>query len=621
MEKANEMINSAKINHSYQFMQVIMDFDDALEIFREAFQNSIDSEADTVLCKVYTQSAFGKDDLIIDIIDNGCGLERKNVDKFFNIADSTKIDDKMVRVSDKIGYKGHGAKIFLNSEKVIIASKSILDDTHDIWAVTCNNPIRQLHDTKELKYSGVLSLSDVDIKFPDEFCDSGFFLRIVNPERFKSINNRYKLNHLSIRDYTIWRTVFGTIRNNKAYNIKLYLHGLGFGDFRREYEYKQNVEPKLEFTSFGYDVMEVINYGHYFPDECSDAKSLKDAATKACCGKSQMDYYSHRLSTPKNPIVCENDVNFSLVMNLEGYETKRKYNLCLVPRGKSIKDKIHYADETVYGLWACKDGIPIEKIDDWIKGKGSYTYIHGFLDCDKFELNGIRSSIKNTPAEIIDTIKIKLNEILDSPEVSKELKQREKEEKKEKGYLKAQDDRQNLRKRYLKATSRKKAVMPDGTVLSIPTKLSNGRDYSESETMILLVQLIDKYPDLFDFDLLDYDTSDGIDFVVYHKNEPKYIELKGSLKCNINHSFDVVSKFICYTISKEVEDKCLVSDIEDNVANFLVYKNDKFHSRNHLYDGKPYTGYKIDPATAHQDSMQVIALDKVITEILGGTIS
>ncbi len=620
MANANEMTNSAKINHSYQFMQVIMDFDDALEIFREAFQNSIDNEADKVICHVYNQNSFGKDDLIIDIIDNGCGLERKHVDKFFNIADSTKIDENLVRIDGKLGYKGHGAKIFLNSEKVIIASKSILDDSRDVWAVTCNNPIKQLHETKELKYSKILSLSEVDIKFPDACKDSGFFLRIVNPERFKSINNRYKLNHLSIRDYAQWRTVFGTVKKMKPYDINLYIRGLVFGDFRREYEFKLNIHPKLQFETIGYDVMEVIKYGHYFPEECSTSKELKEAAAKAGNGKSQMDYYSHRIVGFTNPICCENDINFDLILNLEGYETKRQYNLCLFPRGKAIKDKIHYSDDYVYELWACKDGIPIERIDGWIKGKGSYTYLHGFLDCDKFELNGIRSSVKNTPSEITEAIKAKLNEILDSPAVSKEFKERAIEEKREKGYLKALDDRQNLRKRYNKSLCKKKAVMPDGTTFLLPSKLSNGKDYSESETMVLLVQLIDKYPGLFDFDLLDYDTTDGIDFVILHKNEPKYIELKGSLKSNINHSFDVVTKFVCYTISKEVEDSKKVSDVEDNIADFKVCKGDKFRSRILKFDGKSYTGYKIEPQTTNIESMQVYTLDKIITEVLDGTI-
>lgn len=617
------MDNRARVNESYEFLQIIKDFDNALQIFREAFQNSYDNLADTIICKVYTEKSFSGEDLIIDIIDNGMGLEWDMVHHFFNLADSTKVDQNLIKDIKKLGYKGHGSKIFFNSEKVIIGSKPI-DNQNDIWAVVCENPIKQLKENKELCYSGILNLNDLGINFPEKCKDSGFFLRIINPLYFKTKSTWYKLNHLSLRDYIKWFTIFGAITpelEQKSYPNELYLRGLDFGEFRLNYGSKPIIDPKPEYSDIGYDKFEIFSLGHYFPPECSDAKKLKLIAEQANAGKSPMEYYSHRIKSIKNPITCLNTVKFNLIIHLEGYETKRIYNLCLKSRGKGANTEIHYTDETRYGLWACKDGVPIERIDDWIKGgKGRYSYMHGFLDCDSFELTANRGSIRNTDSEILDSIKVRLNAVLEESSVAKELKEREDEQKREKRENKAATDKENLKKRLNKAQYRKKIILPDGTELKVPSKLSNGKFYSESETLILLIQLINKYPGLFPFEILDYNTADGIDFLVLHNSVPKYIELKGSLRCDINHPFEVVSKFVCYTISKEISNNSKISDIEDNIAHFRVCKNDKFRSYITQYDGASFTGYKIEPITASIESMEVIALDKVITEVMGGKI-
>lgn len=56
------------------------------------------------------------------------------------------------------------------------------------------------------------------------------------------------------------------------------------------------------------------------------------------------------------------------------------------------------------------------------------------------------------------------------------------------------------------------------------------------------------------------------------------------------------------------------------LAFFKVRKDDKFRSRILKYDGTHFTGYKIEPETSTIESMEVIALDKVITEVLEGRI-
>ena len=83
--------NDAEIDAGYEIYQIITDFDNPVEIFREAFQNSIDEDASEVFCRVFEDHKLGTKDLIIDIWDNGKGLNEKAIPCFFGLAKSTKI--------------------------------------------------------------------------------------------------------------------------------------------------------------------------------------------------------------------------------------------------------------------------------------------------------------------------------------------------------------------------------------------------------------------------------------------------------------------------------------------------------------------------------------------------
>ncbi|MFQ6122633.1 MAG: ATP-binding protein, partial [Dehalococcoidales bacterium] len=63
-----------EIDVGYEIYQIIRDFDNPIQIFREAFQNSIDEEATEVCCRVSVQQRLGGEDLILDIWDNGLGM-------------------------------------------------------------------------------------------------------------------------------------------------------------------------------------------------------------------------------------------------------------------------------------------------------------------------------------------------------------------------------------------------------------------------------------------------------------------------------------------------------------------------------------------------------------------
>lgn len=116
-------MSKVHVNEGYELYQIITDFGDPLEIFREGIQNSFDETATEIYIKVYEQRKISGDELIIEICDNGNGLKRNRVDSFFDVANSSKITNDFVPTG-KHGYKGHGSKVFFNAESVHICSKT-----------------------------------------------------------------------------------------------------------------------------------------------------------------------------------------------------------------------------------------------------------------------------------------------------------------------------------------------------------------------------------------------------------------------------------------------------------------------------------------------------------------
>ena len=231
------------VKEEYELYQIITDFGDPLEIFREGIQNSFDEGASEIYVNVYEKQKLGGDSsLIIEIIDNGRGLPQKNIANFFDVANSTKVNNDFIPNSkNKHGYKGHGAKVFFNANEVIICSKT---KQGEYWAAQLKNPIEQIADGGNLFYSECDNPDELNISLPEEW-ESGFMVRIISPRHFKTQHTRFKLNHIYLRDYCKWYTLAGTVetlynQNLVDKNIKIYLSGLLRDEFAQKYN-NQNI--------------------------------------------------------------------------------------------------------------------------------------------------------------------------------------------------------------------------------------------------------------------------------------------------------------------------------------------------------------------------------------------
>jgi len=607
----------AEIDIGYETYQIIRDFDNPIQIFREAFQNSADEEATEVYCRVSAEKKLGGEDLTIDIWDNGLGLSEKTIPCFFGLAKSTKITPKMMPTG-KIGYKGHGTKIYFNSERIEIFSKPNKNEVG--WGVILEDPIKQIEDHGMYRYSKQIDEKDFPFKLPPEY-QTGFFLRIKNPRLFKTQHERYILTHLYLRDYAKWYTVFGNIRNlfdDTVPNVRLFLQGLNMDYFYKNFNSPAKIDPLPKFIEKDSQIFEELPMGHYFPPERKDDTSMKAYVKKIGSNKQYYDYYSREIY--RNKEFLDSGISFNFVLYTEGYETKRRYDVLLSRREKiDIDRNLQHTDGERYGLWACKGGVPIEKVDEWIvggRGVGAYTYMHAFIDCDAFELTANRGSVKNTDLEILDQTRAKITEIMNSTKVETAIKEREYWESFEKTQRSIQEDSNELKERHKSSQKKKYIEFPNKEELFEPTLTKTG--YSESETLMLLVKLLSQYPDLFKWKILDYNTTKGIDFVVEMGGSPKYIELKGTLRKKINHSFRNIYKFVCYEISLTEND--VVEDIEPLIARLRIKKDDNFESFDEKFNNKKYTSYKLEPDSAVAQSMEIVVLKEILTDVIGAKI-
>lgn len=430
------------------------------------------------------------------------------------------------------------------------------------------------------------------------------------------------LNHLFLRDYCKWYTIIGSIEtlfNTELENkdVRLFLHGLKIEDFKKKYQNSLSCDPYPNFKNFGFfnSEFETIKMGHYFPEKRTDDKKMKEYADKIGSSKPTYMFYSDIVYKEE---ITTGNLTFRLIVGLEGYETKRRYDLLLSRQGSDTKDMSH-TDGQRYGIWACKGGVPVEKVDDWIesgRGVGTYTYLHAFVDCDEFELTSNRGSIRNTDIEKLDIVKKEVNKIFSSKKIKDAFKERQDWEELEKNIKSIDADKSDLKKRHEASKKRKKIELPNGAIILEPTKGKHG--YSESETLVVLLALMEHYQNLFPFKLLDYNTVKGIDFVVEGKDGPQYIELKGTLKKTMNHPFRHIHKFICYDI--EVDNNDTVEDVEFKTQ-LKVEKDFSFESTDKDFNDKKYTGYVLHPIkTATIKTMEIIRLKSFLTEVVGAKI-
>lgn len=137
------------VNQAKEFMEIASDFGQPLELLREAISNAFDAKATRIKLLFSTELVKGVHVLKIVVEDNGTGMDRDNLQAFFDLGNSPRHKEKSSAPSDGsgtrlIGEKGHGTKVYFNSSKITV----ITHFGKRAYVAVLNEPYGTLSDGK-----------------------------------------------------------------------------------------------------------------------------------------------------------------------------------------------------------------------------------------------------------------------------------------------------------------------------------------------------------------------------------------------------------------------------------------------------------------------------------------
>ncbi|OUO94843.1 ATP-binding protein [Cloacibacillus sp. An23] len=575
------------VKPSQEFIEIALDFANPLDLVREAISNAFDAGADRIKLGFDVIREHGDDVFKIIIEDNGSGMDFDDLQSFFDLGNSTRKHekDKNPHSCAFIGEKGHGTKIYFNSDNIEIETLKQTSDTNKIYRATLSNPRRELYDGNIPKVTVTEEIT----------ASSEHYTKII----IKGYNGNKadKFTHDRLRDYILWFTKMGSIEKELGIltnkDVKLELKGIDW-DARKS----------------GYDVIE---FGHVFPPESTNSKSLLKSYT--------LDAAKHYC---KKVIVVNDYLNgqaghiaIQAVFYIEGNNVKYKYNPMI--RRKKLRPKPGaYTVQERYGLWICKDYIPVQRKNEWIVEKGSeFTKFHAFINCQALKLTANRGSIENTESYILEALREKAWEIYDKVYHETALPDLDMLDTEINAIYTTEKEIRDFDRRT-KYIDKSKIADYKGIRLVEPRQ--------EIGVYTLFMQLSQIEPNLFPFTILDYDTKSGIDAIVVDNadlNKPlkecykSYVEFKNLLDKRFNHSFEKLNSIICWDLAKKKSDDTLhdgdeVLDITQDNAKKRILRVVKPSEDNRL----DHTRYFLDNETLPR-KIEVFVLKTYLKEKLG----
>ena len=552
------------VHATQEFLEIARDFANPLDIVREAISNSYDAKAKQIDIRFDVIHKYDEPVLRIVLEDDGEGMGRAGLQAFFDLGNSTR---RHLKCEDPtlIGEKGHGTKIFFNSEQVSVTTT----DGPLVFNATMQKPFVELFEGRIPTVSLSRTANTSGFK--------GTRIEILGYNR----NRRDMFTHGQLKDHILWFTKHGSIE--------------------KQFRQLNDPVPVIRLSGIDYDdpESEIISFGHVFPEESVSVDSLY----KQHHGDAPHFFVKKWVvqgSLPDYP-----EIKYEMVFAVEGDRVKRASNPMLRRRGQTPKPGSYQVQER-YGLWLAKDYIPIQRRNEWVTSRGSeFTKFHAFLNCQALRLTANRGSIENTPAETIDALGKVARELYNSIVESEEWSKMEWLEERASAYNTEKKEQLDYERRVKLAKSQKLATY-NGVKLSEP-RYENGV-YS----LFVILQTLE--PHLFPFEIIDYDTHSGIDVIAKTRDDVdvgqsslRYVEFKHTLSSTFNHSFKNLHSIVCW--KTKIEHEGQIEDVASTERTMVVTPP--------VSDGQ-YTRYMLDDSRSTH-KIEVFVLETYIKEKLGIT--
>ena len=556
-----EFVIIPEVNSAQEFIEIAQDFSNPLDLVREAISNSFDAKAKNIELDFSVITESGEKILKITIKDDGKGMDKDGLKSFFDLGNSLNRFD-----SDAIGEKGHGTKVYFNSKKIEVIT---IKDGKKYTAVM-DNPKKVLFDNS-------IPTVQVSSEIANEI-ESGTTIIIYGYNN----NRRDKFTHEQLKDYILWFTKFGSIE--------------------KEFGVEKNADARLKLKGINRDDYEILEYGHKFPKE---SKKISDLFDEYMVDAPK--WYCKKIVKTGN-LKDQPEIAYQAIFYIEGIKTKYDYNPMIRRTGYSAPEG-SYTVQDRYGLWLCKDFMPIQRKNEWITSKGSeYTRFHAFINCQDLRLTANRGSIENTPSETLQDLREAVREIYDDIISSDDWNDLEWLESEAVAYNTVEKEKKDF-KRRIDRVNRAKVAKYNGVRLVEPQQ--------ENGVFSIFMQLSNIDDSIFPFSIIDYDTHSGIDVIVkaqdtipIKSSKLYYVEFKNYLDKNFNHSFENLYSIVCWDINlNEIKNGDEVKDIAGKKRTLRIIQPE--------HDGD-YTRYYLD-SLREDRKIEVFVLKYYLNEKLGIT--
>lgn len=510
------------VNQSQEFLEIAGDFSNPLDIVREAISNSFDAEAKHIKILFESNSYRGRFELKVTLEDDGHGMDEPGLHTFFDLGNSMRKGDP-----SKIGEKGHGTKVYFNCDRKIVVT-TVKDGTK--YIATMDYPRDELFENR---------IPSVNVETATTEDSSGTKIEIYGYNN----SRRERFSHLEIKDFIMWRTKFGSIE--------------------KEFGILDNQDVTLELKGIDRDSTEVLSFGHFFPNENSNINRLFDLYFY-----NAPDYYCKKIvkhgALPNMP-----EIRYDMVFCIEGNQVKYSYNEMIRRQGYTVNGGLGggYTVQERYGLYLCKDYIPVAQKNEWINSKGSEsTRIHAFINCQALRLTANRGSVENTEQNILDALQKVVKEFFAELKDSNDWKNMDYLASQIAGEKTIENERRDFKNRIAMVNKSKICKYTDNTTgktVTLQEPINENGVYG----LFLQMNMVDET--LFPFYIVDYNTHEGIDVIVVDRrkdlsvNEQRsyYVEFKKDLNSNFNHGFDNLHSIICWQLGNDIQDREEISDV------------------------------------------------------------
>ena len=491
------------------FKEIAKNVVNPLEIIREAISNSHDAESKQISINVYRNSE-GK--FVIEIQDDGKGMNINVLQKFFNLGDSNKSQIG-------IGEKGLGTKTFFKSDGIIVYTQT---KDGEAYKAVMKSPWDSLNSETIPEYT----IEDIPAqtgKCGTTIIIGGYI--IDNPERY--------FNFDTIRDYILWFTAGGSFKTH-------------FANYTELHKYIQNMQiaPRIFLEDRILGLREEIAGTHQFspPQE----KPVEDPKEEIY--KRSVNYCRHFGPYHRATNINGEYVSFQIYGTVSGVNCRKK--ICKLKFSEKLKSR--------FGIYLCKDFIPFFRMSD-LMNDPNYHHYHILINCQAFELTADRNNISN---EDDPKVKWVLNE-------AKKILNEDIRPLAEEGYfrLRKQEEIENVLKNKQSLIKRRVEKFDEIDSLSLHGLSVVKRPDCESQVVVLLTSLISSENTRSYIKYIEkighYSHHTSTDMICLDKDNNKIlveIEYKLSNLFKHDHPYDTFDYVVCWSVDLEAYEKKRLMD-------------------------------------------------------------